>query len=331
MERKLATILFADLVGSTELGASLDPEHTRDLLDRFYDAMEAEIALGGGTVEKFIGDAVVAVFGAPAAQEDHAERALQVALWMQERLQELFDGRLSLRIGVNSGDVVVGRPREGSSFATGDAVNVAARLEQAAEPGHVLVGERTASLVAGAFELGEPRTVEAKGKEGGVDCRELGRMLAPRRPRGGHGLESSFVGRTRELEWLDAAVARTHAGGRPRLVKVVGEAGMGKTSLVRELQERLPDGTAVRLGRCLSYGRSVTYSALADVLRAELGLRQEDSAEDTLERLAGREILGLTLGLDVAGDLDPRAALLAAPGPMGRADLAARRRGALRW
>jgi class 3 adenylate cyclase len=310
VERKLATILFADLVGSTELGASLDPEHTRDLLDRFYDAMEAEIALGGGTVEKFIGDAVVAVFGAPAAQEDHAERALQVALWMQERLQELFGGRLSLRIGVNSGDVVVGRPREGSSFATGDAVNVAARLEQAAEPGHALVGERTASLVSGAFELGEPRTVEAKGKEGGVACRELGRMLAPRRPRGGHGLESSFVGRARELEWLDAAVTRTQANGRPRLVKVVGEAGMGKTSLVRELLERLPDGTAIRLGRCLSYGRGVTYSALADVLRAELGLRQEDSAEDTLERLAGREILGLTLGLDVAGGLDPQAALL---------------------
>ena len=276
MERKLATILFADLVGSTEMGASLDPEHTRDLLDRFYDAMEAEIALGGGTVEKFIGDAVVAVFGAPAAQEDHAERALQVALWMQERLQELFDGRLSLRIGVNSGDVVVGRPREGSSFATGDAVNVAARLEQAAEPGHVLVGERTASLVAGAFELGEPRTVEAKGKEGGVACRELGRMLAPRRPRGGHGLESSFVGRTRELEWLDAAVARTQEAGRPQLAVVVGEPGIGKTSLVRELWERLPSGTAFRLGRCLSYGRSVTYSALADVLRQELGVRQED-------------------------------------------------------
>ncbi len=310
MERKLATILFADLVGSTELGASLDPEHTRDLLDRFYDAMEAEIALGGGTVEKFIGDAVVAVFGAPAAQEDHAERALQVALWMQERLQELFGGGLSLRIGVNSGDVVVGRPREGSSFATGDAVNVAARLEQAAEPGHVLVGERTASLVSGAFELGQPRTVEAKGKEGGVACRELGRMLAPRRPRGGHGLKSSFVGRTRELEWLDAAVTRTQADGRPRLVKVVGEAGLGKTSLVRELRERLPDGTAIRLGRCLSYGRSVTYSPLADVLRAELDLRQEDSAEATLERLAGREILGLTLGLEVAGDLDPRAAVL---------------------
>jgi class 3 adenylate cyclase/tetratricopeptide (TPR) repeat protein len=310
VERKLATILFADLVGSTELGASLDPEYARDLLDRFYEAMEAEIALGGGTVEKFIGDAVVAIFGAPAAQEDHAERALQVALWMQERLQELFGGRLALRVGVNSGEVAVGRPREGSSFATGDAVNVAARLEQAADPGHTLVGERTASLVGGAFELGEPRTVAAKGKEGGVACRELRRMRAPRRPRGGHGLEARFVGRKRELEWLNDILARTQADGHPRLGAVVGEAGMGKTSLVREFRELMPAGTAFRLGRCLSYGRSVTYSALADVLRQELGLRQEDSAEDILERLAGREILALTLGLDVAGDLEPRAALL---------------------
>jgi class 3 adenylate cyclase len=310
VERKLATMLFADLVGSTQMGATLDPEYARDLLDRFYDAMEAEIALGGGTVEKFIGDAVVAVFGAPAAQEDHAERALQVALWMQERLQELFRGRLSLRIGVNSGEVVIGRPREGSSFATGDAVNVAARLEQAAEPGCTLVGERTASLVGSAFELGEPRTVEAKGKEGGVVCRELLRMRAPRRPRGGHGLETRFVGRRRELEWLEDMVARAEAEGHPRLATVVGEAGMGKTSLVRQFRERLPAGIAFRLGRCISYGRSVTYSALADVLRQELGLGQEDPVEHTLERLAGREILGLTLGLDVAGDLDPRAALV---------------------
>src|SRR4051812_47091035 len=98
-------MLFADLVGSTELGGSLDAEHARDLLERFYNAMEAEIALGGGTIEKFIGDAVVAGLGAPAAQEDHAERALQVALWMQERLAELFGDRLALRIGVNTGDV----------------------------------------------------------------------------------------------------------------------------------------------------------------------------------------------------------------------------------
>jgi class 3 adenylate cyclase len=310
VERKLATILFADLVGSTELGASIDPEHARDLLDRFYDAMAAEIALGGGTVEKFIGDAVVAVFGAPAAQEDHAERALQVALCMQERLAELFGRRLSLRIGVNSGEVAVGRPREGSSFATGDAVNVAARLEQAAEPGHTLVGERTAALVGDAFELGVPRTIEAKGKPGGVPCRELVRMRGPRRPRGGHGMEATFVGRTRELEWLEDVAARTRADARPRLVNIVGEAGMGKTSLVREFRDRLPAATGFRLGRCLSYGRGVTYSALADVLREEVGLGPEDPADDILERLAGREILGLTLGLDVARGLEPRAAML---------------------
>ena len=152
------------------------------------------------------------------------------------------------------------------------------------------------SLVGGAFEFGESRTVEAKGKDGGVECRELGRMFAPRRPRGGHGLETRFVGRRRELDWLEDVFARTQADGRPRLAAVVGEAGIGKTSLVREFGERLPHGTAFRLGRCLAYGRSVTYSALADVLRQELGLRQEDSPEEVLERLAGREILGLTVG-----------------------------------
>ena len=304
VERKLATVLFADLVGSTALGGELDPEYARDLLERFYDAMEAEIALGGGTVEKFIGDAVVAVFGAPAAQEDHAERALQTALWMLERLQELFVDRLALRIGVNSGEVVVGRPREGSSFATGDAVNVAARLEQAAAAGQVLVGERTAALVGDAFELGEPCVVEAKGKKGGVTALELRRMVAPRRPRGGHGLATTFVGREPELAWLQQMASTD----QPRFALLVGEPGLGKTALVRELRSRLPAGMAFRLGRCLSYGRSVTYSPLADVLRQELGLREEDPP---LETLAGREILGLTLGLDVAGDLEPRAAVLA--------------------
>src|ERR1700745_3273394 len=139
-ERKLVTVLFADLVGSTELADAQDPERTRALLDRFYDSMAAEIERVGGTVEKFVGDAVMAAFGAPAAHEDDAERALHVALGMQRRLGELFGGRLALRIGVNTGDVVVGRPREGSSFVTGDAVNVCARLEQAAAPGEILGG-----------------------------------------------------------------------------------------------------------------------------------------------------------------------------------------------
>ena len=307
-ERKLATVLFADLVGSTALGGSMDPEQTRDLLDRFYDAMAAEIALGGGTVEKFIGDAVVAVFGAPTAQEDHAERALQVGLWMQARLAELFGERLALRIGVNSGEIVVGRPREGSSFVTGDAVNVAARLEQAARPGQVLVGERTAALVGGAFEFDEPTTIEAKGKPAGVRCRPLVRMVGPRRPRGGRGLSTAFVGRERQLAALQEELRRSIEAGRPRMVVLVGEAGVGKTSALREFRSRLPDDVRFRLGRCLSYGRGVTFSALADVLRSELGLREEDPAEAVLARLAGREILALTLGLDVAGELDPRAA-----------------------
>src|SRR5207237_2827912 len=122
-------------------------------------------------------------------QEDHAERALQVGLWMQARLAELFGERLALRIGVNTGEVVVGRPREGSSFVTGDAVNVAARLEQAARPGEILVGERTASLVRGAFELGAPRRVEAKGKDGGVVGVPLLGALSRMRPRGVGGLQ----------------------------------------------------------------------------------------------------------------------------------------------
>src|SRR5438477_12815737 len=158
-ERKLATVLFADLVGSTALAGSEDPERTRVLLDRFYGAMSEEIERAGGTVEKFVGDAVMAAFGAPVALEDHAERALHAALGMQRRLRELFGDLLALRIGVNTGEVVVGRPREGSSFVSGDAVNVGARLEQAAGPGEILVGERTAAAVRGAFELAEPVTV----------------------------------------------------------------------------------------------------------------------------------------------------------------------------
>src|SRR5918911_1155662 len=162
-ERKLASVLFADLVGSTQLGEQ-DPERTRALLDRFYDAMAAEVEDAGGTLEKFVGDAVMAVFGAPVAQEDHAERALHSALAMQRRLAELFGDALALRIGVNTGEVVVGRAREGSSFVTGDAVNVAARLEQGARPREILAGERTVAAARGAVEFDEPRTVEAKGK-----------------------------------------------------------------------------------------------------------------------------------------------------------------------
>jgi class 3 adenylate cyclase len=309
VERKLVTIVFADLVGSTALADEQDPERTRALLGRFYERMAAEIEAAGGTVEKFAGDAVMAAFGAPVAHEDDAERALHAALAMRRRLSEI-DERLSLRIGVNTGEVVVDRPREGSSFVTGDAVNVAARLEQAAEPDEILVGERTVAAARGAFEFGEPATIEAKGKAQAVDCRRLLNPISLMRPRGVSGLGRAFVGRDRELSILEGAYDEAAATGDGRLVTVLGEAGVGKTRLVRELWERLAGRSPEplrRVGRCLPYGDGITYWPLAEILKEHFGIYDDDQSELVLERLAGREILGLSLGLDVAGDLHPLA------------------------
>jgi class 3 adenylate cyclase len=308
-ERKLATVLFADLVGSTELGASQDPERTRALLDRFYDAMADEVERAGGTIEKFAGDAVMAAFGVPAALEEHAERALHAALAMRHRAREL-DPRLELRIGVNTGEVVAAPPRAGSSFVTGDPVNVAARLEQGAKPGEILVGDRTADSVRGAFEFDDERTIEAKGKPGGIRCQRLARALSLMRPRGVSGLERSFVGRDVELERLLGVYRRAADERRPRLVTVVGDAGLGKTRLGRELWERLEAESPPplrRTGRCLSYGAGVAYWALGEVLKEQFGLLESDPPERVLDGLGERQILGLALGLDAAGDLHPLA------------------------
>jgi len=299
-ERKLATVLFADLVGSTQFAGDQDPERVRAVLDRFYDAMEEEVERAGGTVEKFVGDAVMAAFGAPAAHEDDAERALHVALGMQRRMGELFGGRLALRVGVNTGDVVVGHPREGSSFVTGDAVNVCARLEQAAGAGEILVGERTVAAARGAFEFAEPMTVQAKGKPGGVVCRRLVRALSLMRPRGIAGLQPVFVGRAGELADLQQAYERVVSTGQPHLVTVVGDAGVGKTRLVREFWQWLggdPRQPLLRTGRCLSYGHGITYWPLGEVLKEHFGIRDSDPPEVVAERLAGREGLGFSLGL----------------------------------
>jgi class 3 adenylate cyclase/tetratricopeptide (TPR) repeat protein len=310
-ERKLATVVFADLVGSTELGGALDPERTRAMLERFYDAMAAEIEAAGGTLEKFAGDAVMAVFGAPASLEDHAERALHAALAMRRRLDELFGDRLALRTGVNTGEVVVGTPREGSSFVTGDPVNVAARLEQGAEPGEILVGERTVATARGAFEFADRRTIQAKGKPGGVECRPLLRALSLMRPRGVGGLRRAFVGRDEEMSTLERIYEQVERTGEPQLVTILGDAGVGKTRLLREFWERLGErspGTLRRTGRCLSYGQGITYWPLAEVLKEHLGIIETDPPAAVLDRLAPREILGLTLGLDVAHGLHPLAA-----------------------
>jgi class 3 adenylate cyclase len=297
MERKVATVLFADLVGSTRLGEA-DPERMRALLDRFFAAMSEEVERVGGTVEKFAGDAVMAAFGAPAALEDHAERALHAALAMRGRLGEL-EPSLGLRIGVNTGEVVVD-PHAHSTFVTGDAVNVCARLEQGAEPGEIVVGERTAQAARGAFEFGELRHVEAKGKSEPVACRLLVRALATVRPRGGQ--ERPFVGRARELDALRGAYERAVEDGEPQLALVLGDAGVGKSRLSRELWSWLaarPETPALRVGRCLSYGSARTYWPVREILEEQLG---------AVDPLGDRAILGLAFGLDVAGDLHPLAA-----------------------
>jgi class 3 adenylate cyclase/tetratricopeptide (TPR) repeat protein len=307
-ERKLATVLFADLVGSTALADDQDPERTRMVLNRFYDAMTEEVERCGGTVEKFAGDAVMAAFGAPSALEDHAERALHAAISMQRRLSELFTGRLSLRIGVNTGEVVVGQPREGSSFVTGDAVNVAARLEQAASAGETLAGERTVAAARGAFEFGDPATIQAKGKSGGVIARRVLRALSLMRPRGVRGLPSVFVGREAEFEQLTDRYDRVVAEGEPHLVSIVGEAGVGKTRLTREiwgwLSTRSPVPTR-RTGRTLSYGQGATYWPLGEVLKEHFGISESDPPEAVTAQLGDHPYLGLTLGLAVDEDLHP--------------------------
>jgi DNA-binding SARP family transcriptional activator len=308
-ERKLATVLFVDLVESTKLGEQ-DPERTRALLERYYEAVADEIEDAGGTLEKFAGDAVLATFGAPAGQEDQAERALHAALAVRSRCNDLFGGALALHIGVNTGEVVVGRARERSSFVTGDAVNVAARLEQIAEPGEILVGERTAASATGAFEFGPPTTVSAKGKTDGVRCRRLVRALAFARPRGVAGLQRVFVGRERELELLQATYRRAVEGREPHLVTIAGDAGVGKTRLVGALWQLLAGESPEpvrRVGRCLPYGRGVTYWPLAEVLKSHLGILEEDPEATVRAGLGEREILAVTLGLEPPSELHPLA------------------------
>lgn len=308
-ERKLATVLFADLVGSTAMaGEQDDPERTRLLLNRFYDAMTEEVQRYGGTVEKFAGDAVMAAFGAPAALEDHAERALHAGLAMHERLTDLFGGRLALRIGVNTGDVIVGRPREGSSFVTGDAVNVAARLEQAARPGETIAGERTVAAALGAFEFSDQALIEAKGKPGGVPARRVLRAVSVMRPRGVRGMPSVFVGREADVAVLRDRYRSVVSADEPHLLSIFGEAGVGKTRLMRELSEWLASQSPLpihRTGRVLSYGKGTTYWPMADVLKQHFGIQEGDSAETISDRLVDNPYLGLTMGIASEDDLHP--------------------------
>jgi len=294
-ERKLVTVLFADVTGSTELGEQLDPERLRSLLATYFSAMSAAIASWGGTVEKFIGDAIMAVFGVPIVREDDAGRALRAALEMLVRLDALnrdFQGRhgvtLRIRIGVNSGEVIapVGTGAQ-QLIVTGDPVNVAARLEQVAEPGTVLVGERTFLAARDAFRFGEPVTLELKGKAETITAYPLVEVL-PEARRGVPGLSSPMVGRDRELETLTSLLEESIETNRPRLVTVFGPAGIGKSRLVQEFirlaSSLRPDATVLR-GRCVAAGHGITYWALGEILGAACGIALDDSADVAEEKL----------------------------------------------
>jgi class 3 adenylate cyclase/tetratricopeptide (TPR) repeat protein len=307
-ERKIITVLFVDLVGSTELGDEEDPERTRRFLERFYGLTTSEIELAGGTIEKFVGDAVMAVFGTPVAQEDHAKRAVHAALGIRERLSADPRAVIAARIGINSGEVFVGAMRAGSGFASGDPVNIAARLEQGALPGQIIIGSRTAALVRGAFELGPALSLEAKGKRAPLIAHEVLGAMAAIEPGAVGPLGSSFVGRSAEVTKLEAVWQRVVARSEPQLLTVIGEPGIGKTSLVQHLLTWLSDQSPAplrRSGRCLAYGKGSTYWPLAEVLREHLAIPRTATRNEVLARLHGREILGLTLGLDVAADLHP--------------------------
>ncbi len=292
-ERKLATVLFADLAGSTELSTRIDAETLRGLLGDVYDQLSRAAEAYGGTVEKFIGDAVMAVFGVPVAHEDDPERAVRAAIVMRSRLANLAERRnmeLGLRIGINTGLVVTGTTPGRDFLVTGEAVNLAARLQQSAEPGEILVGERTFRAVEPLARTVAPRSLRVKGRAGPVTAFAVERM-APvgsyRRRRRAFG---PFVGREAELTLIRSLVERAVEHRRPHLITVIGEPGIGKSRLLEEAVvelQRADEPPAVWVGRCLPYGEAGPYAPLRDVLLRAATVRPDDEPEEAVARVTG--------------------------------------------
>ena len=263
--RKVVSLLFCDVVGSTALGETVDPETLRVMLARYFERMKAIVESHGGSVEKFIGDAVMAVFGVPAVHEDDALRACRAAVEMREAFPELgVEGR----IGINTGEVVTGTEER---LATGDAVNVAARLQQAAAPGEVLIGEATLTFVHDAAETEPAEPLQLKGKSQAVHAHRLVAVLeAPERSH-----DSVFVGRDAELALIQNSWERAQSEQGCELLTIVGDPGIGKSRLVAEGVAEI-DARTVR-GRCLPYGEGITYWPVAEVIQ-QLGTLPEDPA-----------------------------------------------------
>ena len=284
-ERRTVTIVFSDLKGSTNLGEALDSEVLREVMTRYFDAMTLVLRRHGGTIEKFIGDAIMAVFGLPKLHEDDALRAVRAASEMTVTLDALNDDlerrygvRLTNRTGVNTGEVVAGDPTGGQRLVTGDAVNVAARLEQAAPANEVLLGHLTYRLTRDAIEVEEVEPLELKGKSERVAAYRL--IATPGLEGYRRRLDMALVGRELELAQLEAAFDAVMADRTCRIVTVVADAGVGKSRLVSEFTAAVADnGVAVLRGRCLPYGDGITFWPFAGAVREAAAIEHDDTPE----------------------------------------------------
>ncbi len=288
--RKTVTVVFCDLKGSTSLGEKLDSESLREVLSVYFSAMRQVLERHGGTVEKYIGDAIMAVFGLPRLHEDDALRAVRAAFEMGTALQELnlrleatWGVSLENRTGVNTGEVVAGDPATRQRLATGDTVNVAARLEQAAPDGAVLIGETTFRLVKDAVTIEPMEPLELKGKSKRVPAYRLigvgrGETITRR-------VDLPVVGRDEEfgrlLDAFDRALRRPHC----EVVTVLGQAGAGKSRLIEELVRHVGERAQVLRGRCLSYGEGITFWPIAEALRQAAGILPDDQEEEARAKL----------------------------------------------
>ena len=297
------TVLFADLVGFTSRAEQMDPEDVRALLSPFYARLRAELERFGGTVEKFIGDAVMALFGAPVTHEDDAERAVRAALAIRDWVHE--EERIQVRLAVNTGEALImlgARPSEGEGMAAGDVVNTAARLQAAAPVNGVLVGERTFRETRAVIEYREAEPVAAKGKRDPVPVWEALQARARLGVDVPHQAKARLVGRERELGALRDALARVRAERTPQLVTLVGVPGIGKSRLVYELwqiADAEADLISWRQGRSLPYGEGVSYWALAEMVKAQAGILEDDPADQ-----AGAKLAQMTADVIGAADAD---------------------------
>ncbi|GHO43753.1 ATP-binding protein [Ktedonospora formicarum] len=314
-ERRVVSIMFADITGSTPLADRLDPEDMRAILTGYFNLMTQQIRKHGGTVEKYIGDAVMAVFGSPIAHEDDPDRAIRAALDMQAALTQFNEQRtkldpqatrLQMRIGINTGEVAIPNTathQRQDFLITGDAVNVAARLQQAAAPDTILIGERTYLTTRDLFEFHPMAPLHLKGKAEPIAASVvLGELkgLSPRdqHPRGIRGRQVRLVGRNLELTLMHANYARVIAERQPHLITILGTPGIGKSRLVREFikreQEKVKSASAykklvvprVLKGRCPPYGDGITYWPLIEILRSLLNMDEGESSEHYLDRLS---------------------------------------------